>query len=673
MFVDSDFSNQNDTYNLSQQILHHKNILRTIACNNKGIVVTGSFDKSCAFFYRTEENGPYVHLRDTNYHDDYVYVVRPEILDRGFFSGSKDAKIIFMDNEGNPLGEFIGHTGTVSDISQSDKDTFISGSWDTTAKIWDINTQKCLFTLKDHSYAVSTLALQNKRYITGSQDKKLKFWDGEKLIKTIENAHDDIIRDIKISNDGMTFYTCSNDYSIKHWTFDGELIEVLTGHEGFVFRLGFARGTNMMFSAGDDRIVKTWKNNKFTQDLFHPNTIWDLAVNPINNDLLTACADGVVRVFSNNPSKWQTQVELEEYTNLCLLSNKQDEDQGNESVDVSKLPKFEDIKFIKNPKEGEIRVFNNQGNAEAYVYKSSERKWDKIGDVLGTKDTKKIYEGDKYFPAGNYDYIFDVDLEGRFSRLPFNKGDNCLVAAEKFINRENLHKGLYVDDITRFLRKNTGQEEPNENGNIQPNTGTGYKKIEPKKPEPRKNIPNSIKFPKTTFTRYDAINTEGPLKKIIEFNTNLASSSHPHAMSNQQIEFIKSFLKKLGSPQFYHTSTFSQNEVDTFIKILGRWPNEYIIPYLDTFRMFLLHPRSNDLFQKIGGGVQELTLILEILKTGSEVQKILVLRILNNMFINEGSRIFMAEKRQEMLDNSSVYLDSENKNIRNAIIGLLLK
>ena len=381
-----------DTYNLSQSIFHHKNILRTIASNNKGIVVTGSFDKTCAFFTQTEENGPYIHIRDTKYHDDYVYVVRPEIQDMGFFSGSKDAKVIFMDNEGNPLGEYIGHTGTVNDISQAESDTFISGSWDTTARVWDINSQKCLFMLKDHSYAVSALALVNKRYITGSQDKKLRFWDKDKVVKTVENAHDDIIRDIVLSPDGNTVYTCSNDYYVKQWTLDGELIDQFTGHEGFIFRLGFNRNNNMLFSGSDDRLVKTWKNNKFNQDIFHPNTVWDLTINQVNGDLLTACADGVIRVFSNNPTKWVGQEEIEEYTNLCLLSNKQEEE-TNENVDVSKLPKLEEIHSIKNPKEGEIRVFNNQGLAEAYVYKSSERNWDKIGEVLGTKDTKKTYPG----------------------------------------------------------------------------------------------------------------------------------------------------------------------------------------------------------------------------------------------------------------------------------------
>lgn len=104
-----------------------------------------------------------------------------------------------------------------------------------------------------------------------------------------------------------------------------------------------------------------------------------------------------------------------------------------------------------NAKEGEIRVFNKDGTAIACVFKDN--KWDMLGEVLGAKN-KVHYQGDRVFPAGEYDFVFDVDLEGYTSKLPFNHGDNCLSVAQKFISRENLHQ-LYIDDVTKFLRANT--------------------------------------------------------------------------------------------------------------------------------------------------------------------------------------------------------------------------
>jgi hypothetical protein len=183
----------------------------------------------------------------------------------------------------------------------------------------------------------------------------------------------------------------------------------------------------------------------------------------------------------------------------------------------------------------------------------------------------------------------------------------------------------------------------------------------------------SFKFPKTDYSKYDSINTEGPYKKILEFNNNLTSINDPRALDNSQLEHIRTFLETIKKIQFYHTSSFNDNEIVTFTRTLSRWPIENLIPYLDSFRMYLLHPKSNELFMKIGGGVQELSHFLEILKNASEIHKILIVRILNNMFLHESSRVFMNDKRQDILDGISFYLDTENKNLRNSIIRLLYK
>jgi phospholipase A-2-activating protein len=305
----------NDIYNLSQNIEHHKNTLRSISANSNGIVVTGSFDKTCGFMKRTD--GVYNFYKDTKYHEDYIYIVRSNITNTAFFTGAKDSKIILMDNEGNPLAEFIGHSGTVNSISQADQYTFISGSWDATARVWDVETGKCKYVLKDHSHAVATLALEGNRYITGSQDKKLKFWDGERLVHVVENAHDDIIRDIILNDDMTSIYTCSNDMSIKLWTLSGELVQTITGHDGFIFRL--LKRNGLLFSAGDDKVVKVWKNGQLHQDLFHPNTVWDMTFDDVG-DLITACADGIARVFTTRIEKWLSQQDLDDYVNMCLLS-----------------------------------------------------------------------------------------------------------------------------------------------------------------------------------------------------------------------------------------------------------------------------------------------------------------------------------------------------------------
>lgn len=61
-------------------------------------------------------------------------------------------------------------------------------------------------------------------------------------------------------------------------------------------------------------------------------------------------------------------------------------------------------------------------------------KWEKIGEVITENNQgnagmtqSRYYPGDKYFDAGDYDYIFDVDDEsGMHKQIPFNDGANAL-------------------------------------------------------------------------------------------------------------------------------------------------------------------------------------------------------------------------------------------------------
>lgn len=117
------------------------------------------------------------------------------------------------------------------------------------------------------------------------------------------------------------------------------------------------------------------------------------------------------------------------------------------------------MRTMKGQKEGEIRVFKNGNAAEAYCWK--EGKWEKIGDVMNPSATidaaGKHYEGDRMFPAGNYDHIFDVDLgDGVLRKLPFDNGSNPLEAADKFVLREGLHKA-FCEQISAFIKQNSSK------------------------------------------------------------------------------------------------------------------------------------------------------------------------------------------------------------------------
>jgi phospholipase A-2-activating protein len=130
-----------------------------------------------------------------------------------------------------------------------------------------------------------------------------------------------------------------------------------------------------------------------------------------------------------------------------------------------KAPDVSEQATIVGQSEGEIKVFKKQGVPSAFMWKSAEFKWEYVGEVVDPSGgggggstvgvAPKVYAGDEMFAAGEYDYIFDVELgDGVMRKLPYNAGGNSLEAAEKFCVRENLSRSN-VQQIITFIMANS--------------------------------------------------------------------------------------------------------------------------------------------------------------------------------------------------------------------------
>jgi phospholipase A-2-activating protein len=269
-------------------------------------------------------------------------------------------------------------------------------------------------------------------------------------LKTIKNAHGDIIRDIRRFTE-VGFVSCSNDESIKLWTTLGDQISALSGHSSFVFTVE-SSANGEVFSGSEDKTLKIWKNEHCIQTITHPSTVWVTRVDEDGN-LVSACGDGFTRVFSTDKNKIASEEEVTQFERESEMAAAQGPE-GLSEAELAKLPSVDALKRVTGKRDGEIRIFKNGTTPEAYVWKEESKSWDKIGEVLGNKQTH-FYEGDRFFPAGEYDYIFEIDDESGISKkIPFNNGDNPLESAEKFIAREGMSRG-YLEQITNFIRQNT--------------------------------------------------------------------------------------------------------------------------------------------------------------------------------------------------------------------------
>jgi guanine nucleotide-binding protein subunit beta-2-like 1 protein len=102
-------------------------------------------------------------------------------------SGSRDKTIMVWDlsredpaNYGITRRSFTGHSHYISDIAISSDGQFVlSGSWDGTLRLWDINAGVCHRHFLGHKKDVLSVAFSadNRQIVSGSRDKTIKLWN----------------------------------------------------------------------------------------------------------------------------------------------------------------------------------------------------------------------------------------------------------------------------------------------------------------------------------------------------------------------------------------------------------------------------------------------------------------------------------------------------------------
>ena len=106
----------------------------------------------------------------------------------------------------------------------------VTAGWDNTAKIWDTQTGKEIFTLTGHDGKVDSAAYSpdGRQVVTASRDYTAKVWDtqtGQELFTL--TSHDDVVRSAAYSPNGRRIMTSSSDGTVKiHTTDMDELIEI---------------------------------------------------------------------------------------------------------------------------------------------------------------------------------------------------------------------------------------------------------------------------------------------------------------------------------------------------------------------------------------------------------------------------------------------------------------
>ena len=244
------------------------------------------------------------------------------------------------NTQGSLLRTLTGHSDWVNTVVATDDGRVVSGSKDTTLRIWSLQSGKCERILQGHTDAVNSIALApGRRIVSASSDKTLRVWqvDTGSCEKILE-GHTRSVKAVVVTDDGH-IVSGSEDKTVRIWQIDtGQCEQVVAGYRGGVdclaldeetlvysgeglgdlgvLRLGFDRfekfasdwgPISTMTVASDGRLVtgnesiRVWRPNANADDRFdhslgeRPNC-WALACMP-NDHVVAGTGRGDLLVF----------------------------------------------------------------------------------------------------------------------------------------------------------------------------------------------------------------------------------------------------------------------------------------------------------------------------------------------------------------------------------------
>lgn len=226
-----------------------------------------------------------------------------------------------------------GHLGWVRcvAIDPVDNEWFITGSNDTTMKVWDLATGRLKTTLAGHVMTVRDIAVSDRHpyLFSVSEDKTVKCWDLEKnqIIRDYY-GHLSGVRTVSIHPTLDLIATAGRDSVIKLWDMRTRIpVITLVGHKGPINQVQCTPVDPQIVSSSTDSTVRLWDvvAGKAMKVLtHHKRSVRATALHPKEFSMASACTDDI-RSWGLAEGSLLTNFESEKTGIINTLSINQDD------------------------------------------------------------------------------------------------------------------------------------------------------------------------------------------------------------------------------------------------------------------------------------------------------------------------------------------------------------
>jgi len=244
-------------------------------------------------------------------HLSVVYCVAFSPDGKRLATGSRDSTAKIWDLEsGKAIRTLKGHTSFVMSVAFSpDGKWLATASWDNTAKIWDLESGEAVLSLEEFNYVTSVaFSPDGKKLATASFDEAAKIWDLEsgEIVHTFED-HTAPVWSVAFSPDGKKIATASWDETAKIWDVEsGEVVHTFEGHKSLVYSVAFSPDGKKIATASWDETAKIWDvdSGEAIRTLEgHNSAVWNVAFSPSGEMLATGSLDNTAKIWDVESGK----------------------------------------------------------------------------------------------------------------------------------------------------------------------------------------------------------------------------------------------------------------------------------------------------------------------------------------------------------------------------------
>jgi len=219
-------------------------------------------------------------------------------------SASRDKTLMVWEltPDGEQVGyarrSLTGHGQPVSSVVLSSDGQFaLSGSWDKTLRLWDLNQGTKVRAFAGHEKDVYSVAFSgdNRQIVSSGRDKAIKLWNtlGECKFTITEETHTDWVSCVVFSPSAKMplIVSAGWDKLVKVWNLGTcKLRTNLVGHGGVVYTATVSPDGSLCASGGKDATAMLWDVNdgKHLYSLDAGSTVNALAFSPKNYWLVAA-------------------------------------------------------------------------------------------------------------------------------------------------------------------------------------------------------------------------------------------------------------------------------------------------------------------------------------------------------------------------------------------------